>query len=256
MSWCGSLARAAASSVRVPFIMGLQAPCVTRRIRVVDLKSVVQPFLSVGHVVAAFAMYHDPSIMDDATEGKSTYLCLPDSTALLHDIQMGLSRLDLGGPKVAHDSVEALPADDTEPKQSEEPGGTKRSANVEVADDFDYGEGWGKRIKRNKPEGMSEKIWFSGVSEKEQPGWTKLTFMYAPKSTWKVAVRYVHPTTTVGDAKWNLQRVIGIPHNTFCCFGLNSQRKLPFTEELTSASAANWDPLEHRVCLPTNTYAP
>ena len=202
------------------------------------------------HVVAAFAMYHDPSVGDVESALEHTYMVLPEGKNLLMELQTGMSTLNLDDPIVPGDSVAALPADDSEPKEPE-PHGTKRSASWDAVDEVDLGEGWGKRVKKNKPDGMSEKTWYSGVSHTEQPGWSKLVFMYAPKSAWKTAVRWVHATTTVADVKWELESEIQIPHNKFCCFGLNSQRKLPFTEELTSASSQNRDPLEKRVCVPT-----
>ena len=50
--------------------------------------------------------------------------------------------------------------------------------------------------------------------------------------------------------KYFLAPQTGMAHNEFCVFGLTSQLKLPFTEEITAFSKANGAPLEDRVLVP------
>ena len=156
-------------------------------------------------------------------------------------------------PRVVAD--EAMPSvitntdgDDDAAKRVDQHGGQRRPAD----DRGDYGQYWGKRHRKNQPSDLSDETWAAGVSETPVAGWQKLQFMYVPPFAWKTREVYVHATTTSADVKYHLQSKVGMPHDKFCVFGLQSQQRLPFSEELTGyCASSNWEPLEARVLIPT-----
>lgn len=188
-----------------------------------------------------------------AVEGEKAadgFVVVEEEQCLSDDMSPSLKELDPVDERPPGEPVEALPAGKVQSTQPE-PHGTKRSW------DWDNGNADGdrygcKRISKNKPDGMDEQTWEDGVSETEIPGWPQLSFIYAPVESWKSCELWVHATATVDDIKRELAPIVDFKHNKFYCVGLNTQRKLPFTEELTSASWHNQDPLEHRVCVPTS----
>jgi len=197
----------------------------------------------------AFAMAIATSA-DEGEEALDNFILVPEEQYVLDDKTTGLDVLNLVDEGPPGESVAALPADETQPTQPK-PRGTKRLLDGDHGDADDC-RSWCKRTSANKPDGIDEQTWKTGVSQTEIPGWTKLFFMHAPPESWQTCERWVHPTTISDDVKRDLSPILNIRHNKFYFVGMNSQRKLPFTELLTQATWENPDPLEHRVCVPTS----
>ena len=180
------------------------------------------------------------------------YMVLPEPPAvrefLLDDDQLPKS------PRVLADEAKPSATQNTDgDDDTSKPDGQHRGQRRPAEDRWDCGQYWGKRHRKNQPSDVSDETWASGVSETPVAGWQKLQFMYVPPSAWKTCEVFVHATTTAADVKYHLQSKVGMPHHQFCVFGLQSQQRLPFTEELTGYSAcSNWEPLEPRVLVPTS----
>lgn len=188
---------------------------------------------------------------------QDTYMLLPDVPVMLSSLALDdwtdtqLPHAPKPLAEEALPSAVVLPEGSTEVPKDEHPivRGIRRSAEwYEGSDEF-----LGKRHKKNQPEGVPDDVWTAGVSMTPQPGWHKLCFIYAPREAWKKVEVYAHSSTTVGDVKVVLEPVVRLKHNAFACFGMESQRKLPYTESLIEHSWHNREPLEPRICVPTRS---
>ena len=65
---------------------------------VIDLSSEIPVFCFGDHVVAAFAMYHDSSVVDGDSALQHAYMVLPEGKNLLMELQTGMSMLNLEDP--------------------------------------------------------------------------------------------------------------------------------------------------------------
>jgi len=166
------------------------------------------------------------------------------------DMTTSLNELDPVDARPPGEPVEALPAGEVQSAQPESHG-TKRRWDWDKYHS-DGGSYWPKRTSKNKPDGVDEETWEAGVSETEIPGWTQLWFMYAPVESWKRCESWVHATATVDDIKKEVSPFVAFRPSQFYCVGVNTQWRLPFTEELASSSWQNPDPLEHRVIVLTS----
>ena len=109
------------------------------------------------------------------------------------------------------------------------------------------------RNEENVPEGVDITAWLKGCSTVPVPGFhTKLRFLLAPQQYWTRVELWVHPTTTVGDAKHFLEAQ-SFPHGQAELFGTETKTKLGWREPLLVASEKNWSPLEDRVVVPSTT---
>ena len=109
------------------------------------------------------------------------------------------------------------------------------------------------RTEENVPAGVDVDSWLKGCSTVPLPGFTtKIKFLLAPQQYWTRVELWVHPTTTVGDAKHFLEAQ-SFPHGQAELFGTETKTKLGWREPLLVASEKNWSPLEDRVVVPSTT---
>ena len=109
------------------------------------------------------------------------------------------------------------------------------------------------RTEENVPEGVDITAWLKGCSTVPVPGFhTKLRFLLAPQQYWTRVELWVHPTTTVGDAKHFLAAQ-SFPHEQAELFGTVTKTKIGWREPLLVASEKNWSPLEDRVVIPSTS---
>lgn len=186
-----------------------------------------------------------------ATTPNSAYYCLPEPSgvwAMVDDKQMPLTTegwLDAGAgeamPTAAGSVEEAVPATGSELAKVEE-----AASSVP-----DFGQYWGSRNMKNKPEGISPKTWSDGVSATPLPGWTEQTFWFCPRPSWQQKKLYLHPTATAADVKWVLQKDVQMGHSSFCLFGLDTQAKVSYDTQIFAASRTNPAPLQELFAVPT-----
>ena len=156
----------------------------------------------------------------------------------------------------AGNSGEAMPTGGPVPGSSDETALAVMPSSSGVRRDADpswqQGAYWGgKRSKTNQPADVPAEVWKDGIALEPMPGWQQLELWYAPGDSWKVMKVYAHPTATAGDLKWKVQDMVGIAHNACCLYGVKTETKLPWTDELLSFSLNNPEPLEERVLVPT-----
>jgi len=193
------------------------------------------------------------------TDVLETYMVVPDAPAILESMMDVVVDQQLPHLPDASASGEAQPTDVASAEQHHatpsKPNdlvqkGIRRCAEwYQDLCDEDRG---GKRHKKNQQDGVPDVQWMAGVSLEPVPGWSKLTFLYAPRSAWQKVEVYAHATTTVGDVKVCLEPLVKFRHNDFCCFGLQTHEKLAYHEEIAAHHAyKNREPLEPRLCIPS-----
>lgn len=187
------------------------------------------------------------------------YMIVPDAAGILesmhgatdeHQLPVTPPEEGLGEamPTSSSDQKSTLPSASSPEKDVQK--GIRRCA--EWYSDLDETDRCGKRHKKNQQSGVPDEQWLAGVSLEPQPGWHKLTFLYAPRSAWQKVEVFAHASTTVGDVKVCLEPLLKFRHNDYCCFGLDTHEKLAYHEEICSHHIhRNPEPLEPRLCIPS-----